>query len=545
MEGGNVGLTSFPRHRSERPAHFLRHGVNEFWRRRNSNSHAGWPGHPGRLLVSRCGVYSAGNHPSQELCKRRDEPPMKPESAHLRGNLRLCALGLVPVLAVGGILASVKQHETKQLQGAEPSSGSNGDATSERSRVDVIHPLLGQMPRSISEPGTVKAFDYADLYAKVSGYLQEQNVDIGDSVTPGQLLAKLFAPELVQAVEQSKAELAQAQAQRNLAEASIDRAKADVKAADSRVNEKQADFKRATAYLAFRQIEYERIRDLYSLRAIEEKLVDQNVKERDAALEARNAAKAAIQTAQSDLDAKKAKVAEAQADLANASAKIDVTKAVLAKAAVFVNYLEIRSPYKGVITERSFHVGDFIRAAGPGERIPVLIVAETDKMRVVMKMPEAYVRYTAPGNSAVVELDALAGREFHAKVSRIGNSLDPIDRTMRVEVDLENTANQLRDGMFGRVTVQLMSSKDEMSIPSTCIVSSAEGSTPSVYVVRNEHVQLIPVKIDRDTGVQAEVLSGLAPNDLVVLHPSGDLLPGSRVEAVLSKVKAPSPQLER
>jgi HlyD family secretion protein len=471
---------------------------------------------------------------------------MKPESAHLRGNLRLWAFGLVPVLAVGGILASVKQHETKQLQGAERSSGSNGDATSERGRVDVIHPLLGQMPRSISEPGTVKAFDYADLYAKVSGYLQVQNVDIGDAVTKNQLLAKLFAPELVQAVEQSKAELAQANAQLNLAVASLTRAKADVTAADSRLSEKQIDLRRETAYREFRQIEYERIRNLYSLRAIEEKMVDQNVKNRDAALQAENAAKADVQSAQSDLAAKKAKVAEADAELANARAKIEMTKATLAKAEVYVNYLEMRSPYKGVITLRSFHVGDFIRAAGPGgERVPVLIVAETDKMRVEMKMPEAYVPYTAPGNSAVVELDALPGSEFHAKVSRIGNSLDPVDRTMRVEVDLENSANQLRDGMFGRVTVQLTSAKNDASIPSTCIVSGAEGSTPSVYVVRNEHVQLIPVKIGRDTGVQAEVLSGLAPNDLVVLHPSGDLLPGTPVEAVLSKARTPSPQRER
>ena len=79
------------------------------------------------------------------------------------------------------------------------------------------------MARSISEPGTVKAFDYADLYAKVSGFLQEQSVDIGDSVTPGQLLAKIYAPELVQAVDQAKAQLDQAKAQVNLAEAAIER----------------------------------------------------------------------------------------------------------------------------------------------------------------------------------------------------------------------------------------------------------------------------------------------------------------------------------
>ncbi len=60
-------------------------------------------------------------------------------------------------------------------------------------------------------------------------------------------------------------------------------------------------------------------------------------------------------------------------------------------------------------------------------------------MRVVMKMPESEVPYTDPGDPATVDLDALAGKEFDAKVSRIGNSLDPTDRTMRVEVDLDNT----------------------------------------------------------------------------------------------------------
>ena len=66
------------------------------------------------------------------------------------------------------------------------------------------------MTRPISEPGTVKAFQYADLYAKVSGYLEVQNVDIGDTVKKGELLAKIFSPELVEAVEQAEAHLDQA-----------------------------------------------------------------------------------------------------------------------------------------------------------------------------------------------------------------------------------------------------------------------------------------------------------------------------------------------
>jgi len=415
-----------------------------------------------------------------------------------------------------------------------PAESDDQSAPAAPERVEVVRPRVGGMARSISEPGTVKAFDYADLYAKVSGFLQEQSVDIGDSVMPGQLLAKISAPELVQAVDQAKAQLDQAKSQVSLSVAAIDRANADLRAANANVSEKEADLKRETAYLAFRQIQYERIKHLYELKAIEEKLVDQNLKERDAAREAENAAKAAIETAKAEVAAKRAKIVEAQADLANANAKVQVANAVLAKARVFVDYLEIRSPYKGVITKRSFHVGDFIRAAdqGGGGGTPLLVVARTDKMRVLLKMPETYVPYTDPGDPATVDLDALPGKVFHAKVSRIGNSLDPVDRTMRVEVDLENTLNELRDGMFGRVTIQLTRATKEVSVPSTCLVSSVEGTTTSVYVVQDGEARLRPLKVGRDNGIQVEIISGLKPDELVVLHPTSELFSGEKVDPV-------------
>jgi len=420
------------------------------------------------------------------------------------------------------------------LPASADADSNRGDASAaaERVRVDVVRPRVGSMARSNSEPGTVKAFEYADLLAKVSGYLEQQNVDIGDTVKAGQLLAKISAPEFVQAVDQAKAEVRQADAQVKLMEAGIVRARADVDAAQANIVEKQADLRRATAYLAYRQIQYERISHLYNEKAIEEKLVDENRKERDAALEAESAAKAAISTAQAELAAKKAKVAEAQAELANAQAKVQVAAAALEKAKVFVSYLEIRSPYNGIVTKRSFHVGDFIRTAEQGGETPMLVVARTDLMRVEMKMPERYVPYTDAGDTALVELDALAGKQFHGKVCRIANSLDPVDRTMRVEVDLKNTSNELRDGMFGRVTVYLTKSTKELSVPSTSLINDAEAKGATVYIVREGRAQRVPVKVGRDNGVRAEILSGLQPNDLVVRHPTSDLLPDEPVEAV-------------
>ncbi|HET6328111.1 MAG TPA: efflux RND transporter periplasmic adaptor subunit [Planctomycetaceae bacterium] len=398
-------------------------------------------------------------------------------------------------------------------------------------RVDVLRPHVGSMARSETEPGNVDAFDYAQLYCNVSGYLKVQKVDIGSLVKEGDVLAEIDAPEYIQSRDQAKAEVEQAKAKLQLANAAVVRAQADVGAAEAGVSQKKAELTRANAYLSFRAIQSERMTHLFELKSIDQRLVEESKKEREAAQAAVEATDAAINTAQTEVAAKNAKVAEARAAVDNAKANVAVAVALLQKAQVYVNYLKIVSPYTGVITERGFHVGDFIRAPEGGARQrPLLTVARTDVMRVVIKLPERYVPYCDPGDPATVELDALQGRVFHAKVSRIANSLDRADRTMRVEVDLKNTSNELRDGMFGRVTIQLTAATKELSIPSSALVTGGTPGSFSVYVVRKGRAEPTPVKVGRDNGILAEILSGLAADDLIVDHPTEDLRAGAAVE---------------
>jgi HlyD family secretion protein len=420
--------------------------------------------------------------------------------------------------------------ESDQDPGSTPPSSPGETGSSHKIRVDVVRPHMGGMSLTDTEPGNVDAFDYANLYAKISGYLKVLNVDIGSVVKQGQVLAEIDAPEYVQSRDEAQAEVEQAKARVQLAESAVTRAQADVGAAEAGVEEKKAALTRAEAYLNFRKIQFGRMTHLYELKSIDQRLVEESRKERDAAQAAVDAIETSIHTAQAEVTAKKAKVVETQAGVADARAKVDVAQALLQKAQVFVDYLKIVSPYNGVITERGFHVGDFIRSPEEGRQVPLLTVARTDVMRVVTKVPERYVPYCEPGDPATVELDALHGRVFHGKVSRIANSLDRADRTMRVEVDLKNTADELRDGMFGRVTIQLTSGTKELSVPSSALVNAGGSGSFSVYVVRNGHADLVPVKVGRDNGILAEVLSGLQPDDVIVAHPTEDLRSGVAVE---------------
>lgn len=418
-----------------------------------------------------------------------------------------------------------KSSETSAPFGSDPPN------PSPKIRVNVVRPYVGSMARSETEPGNVDAFDSAHLYCNVSGYLKVQKVDIGSLVKQGQVLAEIDAPEYVQSRDQAKAGVEQAKAKMQLANAAVARAQADVGAAEAGVSQKKAELTRASAYFSFRKIQYERMSHLLELKSIDQSLVEESKKELDAAQAAVEATQAAIHTAQTAVVAKNTKVAEVRATVDNAQANVKVATALLQKAQVYVDYLKIVSPYNGVITERGFHVGDFIRAPDGGARQrPLLTVARTDVMRVVIKLPERFVPFCDPGDPADVELDALQGHVFHAKVSRIANSLDRADRTMRVEVDLKNTSNELRDGMFGRVTIQLTAATKELSIPSSALVTSGTPGSFSVYVVRNGHAEPLPVKVGRDNGILAEILSGLRANDLIIDHPTEDLKTGAAVE---------------
>jgi RND family efflux transporter MFP subunit len=446
---------------------------------------------------------------------------------------RYWILGVAALVAVGAVFrVATSRHEPKVHAAVAKGNSreSNGSRTA-GTAVRVVKPSTGGIERTTTQPGTVESFDFADLFAKVSGYLSRQDVDIGDKVTKGQVIAELSVPELREELRQAKAALTQAHAQVEQMTARVATAEADFEAATAMIERSKADLKHAEATRSFRKKQFDRITELFELKSIDERLVDEKEEQLDAALAAESAAQAAIITTKAQAGAAKARIASAQADLADAQSRVQVAEAAVAKAQVFVDYTQIVSPYNGVITRRSFHLGDFIRAADQGGREALLTVARTDKMRVVVQVPERDVPYTSPGNAALVELDALAGKKFERVVSRVANSEDRVTRAMRTEIDIENPDGELRDGMFGRVTIHLDRTAGGLTVPSTALVSEAEGKKFFVFIVRKGRAQRVPVKIGHDSGVRVEILSGLQPDDLVVLRPGNDVKDGTAVVA--------------
>jgi HlyD family secretion protein len=439
-------------------------------------------------------------------------------------------LGGLMVLAgvvAGGFLGARALHHGPAAHAAELAVPPASTAI----RVESVSPAKGGLLRRTSQPGSAHSFQSADLYAKVSGFLKEQHVDIGSQVKKGDLLAELDVPELVKDVEAANAAQLQALAEVAQAAARVDSAIADQKASQSRVTQAKSDAERYQAEVKFAQRQYDRLKELYELKGIEERLVDEKHFQLQAALANQRAAESAVGAFEQQAAAAESRVRLARADTEVAKAKAKVAESQQERAKVMLAYTKITSPYDGVITSRNYHPGAFVRSPEQGGQVPVLSVDRTDLMRVQVRIPEREVPYIQPGDKVVIRFDALPGHEFSVPVARIAESEDPATRTMLAEIDVANPERRIRDHMYGRVEITLDDAQAGVTVPSACLVGDVASGEGQVFVVENGQARLRKVRIGRDTGAQVEILSGVGADERVVLRPPAGLADGAEVAA--------------
>ena len=460
---------------------------------------------------------------------------MSPTSSPTR-RLRFLVGTLVAVAVVAGGWFAVAR--AKSLFG-DNHAGADEPKSVPLTSAEVVSPRPGGLDRVCVQPGTVEPFEAADLYAKASGFLIDQTVDIGSRVKKGDILARISVPEYEKQVDRDEAQVRAADAKIRQMAAHVLAAEAESKAADASVTFAKVSVRAKTAYRKYREKQLNRIKELVDQKALEGRLLDEQEDFYLSALESENAAKESVSSAEERASAANAKIVQARADWDEAKADAGVAAAELEKSKVLSDYTVIKSPYTGVVTKRSFHVGDFIKSADQGGIVPLLAVEQTDVMRVVIQVPDRDVPYVSQGDQAIVEIDALPGVVFETRgeqtvvVSRWSDAEDPTTRTMRTEVDVKNPNNLLRHGMYGRATLTLQrGAATAVRVPSGTVVRRDVGGKGAVRVVRNGRVQTVPVVLGTDNGVEVEVLSGLNLIDQVVLRTSGPVDDGSQVAVV-------------
>ena len=140
------------------------------------------------------------------------------------------------------------------------------------------------------------------------------------------------------------------------------------------------------------------------------------------------------------------------------------------------------------------------------------------------------------GDPAVVTVDALGGRSFQGTLARIARAEDA-ERLMRVEIDLPNPENLLCDGMYGKAIITLERDARSLAVPAACVVEHSGRAGGVVFVVRDGIARRTEVKLGGDNGTQVEIVSGISPDDAVVLPAGTPLEDGMRVVAAAGNAR--------
>ena len=341
---------------------------------------------------------------------------------------------------------------------------------------------------SITVPGVFQAYQDILVHAKVSGYVKKINVDIGDRVHTGEVLAVLEVPELNAQVQSAAAELARAQSQ-------LQRTKNDVA--------------RAVAIHAALHSEYSRL-------------------QKAAADQAGLIAQQELDDAQAKNLSSEANIDAAKSAYAAAQGRLSADRADLARYRAMQAYSYVRAPFNGIVTFRYADTGALI-AAGTSEStnaMPIVRLAQSEVLRLRMPVPGSDAEYMKIGGPAVVRVQS-TGEIIHTKIVRFTRSLNRDTSTMLTEVDIPNGDLHLDPGMYASTTFPLQRNANAMVLPIDAIV---EGDQPYVMVVnRQNRVVKQPVVLGIQGANFYQVVSGVNFGDRVIVGNQSDYQPGEKV----------------
>ena len=306
------------------------------------------------------------------------------------------------------------------------SCGNSGNKTAQVAVVDdtptvsVVQVGVQDVPQDVTYTSTVQAFVKNNIVPQGGNRIKKINVEIGDFVKKGQVLAEMDMTQLQQAELQ----------------------------------------------LANNEIEYTRLKALYEAGGL----------------------------SKSDLDA--------------------IEMAYKVSKTAYENLLEnsiLTSPIDGVVTARNYDVGDMYAMSAP-----LFTVEQIKPVKLLVAVSESDYSKVKKGDDAIITADAVPGKTFYGKVTRLYPTVDPATRTVNVEVQVANNYNTLRPGMFTRVKLNFGTNKSVV-VPDVAVVKQQGSGERFIYVLNADGtVTYQPVVLGRRLGAEYEILEGIQDGAKVV-----------------------------
>jgi RND family efflux transporter MFP subunit len=398
--------------------------------------------------------------------KTEKAPKDRPDTRRRWGGL-LFGLGAFLLLA-GGLAFGASRSYSKQREVM---------ATAEQLRDFVPSVRVATVRASpgnivVTLPATTAAFADANIYARATGYIEKRNVDIGDHVKAGGLLAELAVPELDHQISQNEATLVQL----------------------------RETLQQAQANLELAQVTWNRDRPLVGQGWVTQQ--------------------------QGTIDIQTVKAREAAVRLAQAN--VIAQEALLKVLHQNRDYALVIAPFDGVITRRNVDVGSLVQGNATGGTF-MFTMMQSQVIRVWVYVPQDSAFGLGPGAEAVVRVPEIPGRTFPGKVTRIAEALETGTRTLLTEIDIPNADAELQPGTYCIVELNIPRKTPSLLVPADATIFNQNGV--QVAVVEGGTARIRKVSVTRDLGTQVEVDDGVKQGDLVIINPPITLSEGSKVRA--------------
>ena len=336
--------------------------------------------------------------------------------------------------------------------------------------VEVVRVTSKAVERQVKLPGELEPYLAVPMYAKLPGFVKRVAVDRGSTVKQGQVLVTLEAPEI-------QAQIAEAQSKAQAL--GLQRAEAEAK-------------------LASAQSTYDRLKAASATPGV--------VAENDVIVAQKNAeaAQALVRSYEDSI-----KAAQAQVESVN-----DLEQ-----------YLTLKAPFDGIITERNVHPGALV---GTGTSSPPLLrLHQVSRLRLVVAVPEALVGAMVKDARVPFTVPAYPGETFYGVANLVAHNLDEKTRSMPVELDVKNSDLRLSAGMYPEVQWPVRRPQPSLLLPPTTIVTTTERTF--VVRVNNGVAEWVNVSRGARVGDLIEVFGALKEGDTIVRRGTDEIREGAKV----------------
>ena len=210
---------------------------------------------------------------------------------------------------------------------------------------------------------------------------------------------------------------------------------------------------------------------------------------------------------------------------------VEADQAAVDQYAALVSFEKVYAPFDGVITARNTDIGDLINSgSNANAKTDLFHIAQPGTLRVYVNVPEEYSRGIKVGMTADLSLAEFPSRKFQGKLVRTADAINMATRTLLIEIDVANPTGTLLTGSYAEVHLAVPTQASTFLLPVNTLLFRSEGL--QVSVVRDGKAVLSSVTPGHDFGNQIEIVSGLKPDDKVIINPPDSIVTGQQVQIV-------------